>query len=97
MVMILLSANAETEHHYIQESRLRQHNTSPAVVIASRELQLVYAGTIVITFQQRGVATAVAVCLSRRHKFQALAFNAIEFDADIAAWAAVSGIQYMSS
>ena len=93
MVMILLGADAEAQHHYIQEGRLWQLHTTGAVIVAGAKLQLVYAAAVVITLQQRRVATAVAVGQGGGNQFQLRPFDAVQFNLDRAAGAAVRGVQ----
>lgn len=95
MVMILLGADAKAQHHYIQEGRLWQLHTTRAVIVAGAELQLVHAAAIVITLQQRRVATTVAVGQGGGNPFQLRAFDAVQFNLDRAAGAAVRGVQYV--
>ncbi|MNF91099.1 hypothetical protein D3C84_736910 [compost metagenome] len=93
--MILLGADAKSQHHDIKKCMFRQLYAAGAVVVAGIELQLVDTAAVIVTLQQRRVATAIAVGQGGVHQLQLLAFDAVQLDLDRAARAAVSGIQYM--
>ncbi|MNH23546.1 hypothetical protein D3C79_834480 [compost metagenome] len=95
MVVLLLLVDAKAQHDNIQERLGRQLYTASAVVVASAELQLVDAGTVVVTLQQRRVDAAIAVGQGGVHQLQLLAFDTVQLDLDRAARAAMRGIQYV--
>ena len=95
--MILLGADAEAQHHHIQERRLGQLDATGTVVIAGMELNLIDAATVVIPLLQRCIASAVAVGQRAGEQLQLRTFDAVQLDLDRAARAAVRGIQNVSS
>ena len=70
VVVRLFGINTEAQYHNIQKGRFWQLHTAGAVVIAGTELHLVDPGAVIITLQQRRVATTVAVGQGRGNQFQ---------------------------
>lgn len=95
MVVIIGGGDAETQHHLVEECRLRQLHAAGAIVVAGAEHQLIDPGTEVLALQHRLVAAAVVVGQGGGDQFQLLAFYPVQLDLDAMAGAAVCGIQYM--
>lgn len=93
MKVFLTCINAEAQHHLIEKGGLIQDHAPRAVIIASLEVQLIDAGLISLTLQQRRIATPIAVGEETDNMQQLLVFDPVQIDADGAAgqpWAASS-------
>jgi len=97
MVVILLGRDTKTQHHHIQECRLRQLDTTGAVVVARMKLNLVDTGPVLIALQQRRIDTTIAIGYRAGDQFQLRTFNAVQLDLDRAARATMCSVQNMCS
>lgn len=92
MVVILPGINAETQHHHIEKSRIRQRHTTGAVIVARVEVQLVDPTAVVIALQNRPIATAIVVGHHRGDQLLLPPLDPIQLNLDRTARATVRSV-----